>query len=45
MPKFWGYVSDEEYAAGCAGSTVYVYDKEGKKLLKLWEKYQSANSI
>ena len=30
MPKFWGYVSNEEYAIGCTSTTVYVYDKEGK---------------
>lgn len=35
MPKFWGYVSNEEYAIGCTSTTVYVYDKEGKELAQL----------
>ena len=35
MPKFWGYVSNEEYAIGCTSTTVYVYDKEGNELAQL----------
>ncbi len=34
MRKFWGYISNEEYAVGCTGQTVFVYDREGKELAK-----------
>lgn len=34
MPKFWGYIKNEQYAVGCTGQTVYVYNAEGKELVK-----------
>ncbi len=34
MPKFWGYVTNENYAVGCTGQTVYVYGKDSKELVK-----------
>ena len=34
MPRFWSYISNEEYSAGCTGGTVYLYDKTGKELAK-----------
>lgn len=34
MRKFWGYTSNDSYAVGCNGQTIYVYDHEGKELTK-----------
>ena len=32
MKKFVGYTSNGDYAVGCSGQTVYVYDRDGKEL-------------
>jgi len=34
MKKFWSYITNEKYAIGCTGGTVYVYDSEGRELVK-----------
>lgn len=34
MPKFWGYIKNENYAVGCTGQSVYVYSNDGKELAK-----------
>lgn len=34
MRKFWGYVSNNKFAVGCTGQTVYLYDKGGNELAK-----------
>lgn len=34
MKNFWGYASDDTYAVGCTGQSVYVYDKNGIELAK-----------
>lgn len=32
MKKFWNYISSGEYSAGCTGSTVFLYSKDGNEL-------------
>jgi hypothetical protein len=34
LPKFWGYIKNQNYAIGCTGQTVYVYGKDGHELTK-----------
>lgn len=34
MPRFWSYIKNQNYAIGCTGQTVYVYEKEGQELAK-----------
>ena len=34
MRKFWGYTFKGNYAAGCTGGTVYIYDFSGTELAK-----------
>ena len=34
MPKFWSYISNDQYSVGCTGQTVYLYDKNGTELAK-----------
>lgn len=34
MRKFWGYISNGEYSAGCTGRTVYLYDSSGNEAAK-----------
>ncbi len=34
MKKFWTYIENDNYGVGCTGRTVYVYDKNGTKLVE-----------
>lgn len=34
MKKFWGYTSNGNYAVGCTGQTVYLFDKDGNEINK-----------
>lgn len=34
MKKFKSYIKNEQYAIGCTGTTVYVYDLEGNELAR-----------
>ncbi|MCL2298718.1 MAG: hypothetical protein FWC27_01050 [Firmicutes bacterium] len=34
MPSFWSYITNEKYAIGCTGQTVYVYDASGNELAR-----------
>ena len=32
MKKFWSYIKNDEYAVGCTGQTVWLFDSEGNVL-------------
>jgi len=34
MPNFWSYITNDKYAIGCTGQTVYVYDASGRELAR-----------
>jgi hypothetical protein len=34
MKRFWSYIENEQFAVGCTGQTVYVYDKSGTELAR-----------
>ena len=34
MPNFWSYITNDKYAVGCTGQTVYVYDASGRELAR-----------
>lgn len=34
MKKFWSYIKNDEYAVGCTGQTVWLFDSEGNVLSK-----------
>ncbi|MCL2547389.1 MAG: hypothetical protein FWE06_09470 [Oscillospiraceae bacterium] len=34
MPNFWSYITNDKYAVGCTGQTVYVYDALGNEIAR-----------
>ena len=34
MKNFWGYYENENYAVGCTGGSVYVYNRDGEELAR-----------
>lgn len=34
MREFWTYITNGEYSVGCAGQTVYLFDKNNTELAK-----------